>query len=292
MKIFIVILFSSCMGIAQVTLNPSNFGQPIAYTTTGYSMPNSSVPLTGTTYDFSNFAVQTPVHYTTTVPVTDYPNYQSYPNGNYCEKTIYIGGTAYAYNLYGIGVNSYSKVAMEGNLSYSLNHNLYPIPYNLPDTGTYTVITPYETYTNVKKIVITSSSPGGGISYNFLFTINPFKLIVKYGYHGTWSVGVSHFVNIYNYTPGQLDTFSTSSKKYSLYPNPTAGEFTLNWGSCFLSKNTFISIYDVMGNELQKNQIDKEEQTLSIEDYPTGVYIIKIRDDENGIEFTEKIIKN
>jgi hypothetical protein len=72
-----------------------------------------------------------------------------------------------------------------------------------------------------------------------------------------------------------------------LYPNPTTGKLTINYGQ---SKIENVEIFDVIGR-MQKATTNKQngEITIDIFHFPTGVYLVKIKT-ETGI-ITKKVIK-
>ncbi|MBH75793.1 MAG: hypothetical protein CMP68_01325 [Flavobacteriales bacterium] len=77
---------------------------------------------------------------------------------------------------------------------------------------------------------------------------------------------------------------------YDVYPNPTSSFINIS-NDELLNKETIISIYNILGENIMNLNMDKFEslKTINIENLPNGNYIIKINDGENNIY--EKIVK-
>ena len=77
---------------------------------------------------------------------------------------------------------------------------------------------------------------------------------------------------------------------FDIYPNPTSSFINIS-NNELLNKETTISIYNILGENIMNLNMDKFEslKTINIENLPNGNYIIKIDDGENNIY--EKIVK-
>tara|TARA_B100001057_G_scaffold501257_2_gene622720 strand:+ start:14729 stop:16642 length:1914 start_codon:yes stop_codon:yes gene_type:complete len=77
---------------------------------------------------------------------------------------------------------------------------------------------------------------------------------------------------------------------YDVYPNPTSSFINIS-NDELLNKESIISIYNILGENIMNLNMDKFEslKTINIENLPNGNYIIKINDGENNIY--EKIVK-
>ncbi len=77
---------------------------------------------------------------------------------------------------------------------------------------------------------------------------------------------------------------------FDIFPNPTSSFINIS-NNELLNKETNISIYNILGENIMNLNMDKFEsfKTINIENLPNGNYIIKIDDGENS--FYEKIVK-
>jgi len=76
-----------------------------------------------------------------------------------------------------------------------------------------------------------------------------------------------------------------------VYPNPVKQNITVNLHAFDLNHDVEIIIYDAIGN-LKVRTIERghESTTVSVDDFPTGLYIIKAR--QQGLSQTEKFLKD
>ena len=71
-----------------------------------------------------------------------------------------------------------------------------------------------------------------------------------------------------------------------LFPNPTAGQFTIDWPN---NESVNISVYDVTGKELLKKQLNANSQTrIDLPSYAKGIYFVNFQTQYQG--FTKKLI--
>ncbi|HWY37911.1 MAG TPA: T9SS type A sorting domain-containing protein, partial [Bacteroidia bacterium] len=86
---------------------------------------------------------------------------------------------------------------------------------------------------------------------------------------------------------GSPDIKNNLAQELLVYPNPTAGSFTLQRSS---TEPCSIYICDIMGNIiLQRNHVIEKALDLSLNEEAPGVYLIKI--ETAGKLETKKIIK-
>ena len=78
---------------------------------------------------------------------------------------------------------------------------------------------------------------------------------------------------------------SLLDKGIYLYPNPVEEELSI--GSSFQMKN--ISLYNISGQKLFENETSSHSETINLQNYPSGTYILKI-ETEAG-EVSKKFIK-
>lgn len=81
------------------------------------------------------------------------------------------------------------------------------------------------------------------------------------------------------------DNFSIGNK-ISIYPNPSTNVVNIEGNT---SSNYNIEVYDLIGKQIGSY---KNEKSIDVSNFISGIYLIKIIDLENNIESTHKIIKN
>ncbi|AOW19528.1 hypothetical protein LPB138_02025 [Urechidicola croceus] len=84
-----------------------------------------------------------------------------------------------------------------------------------------------------------------------------------------------------------IDDYELSSK-ISIYPNPTRG--LLNIKIANLSSDYTIEIFNIQGKVVLSKSMKQSEETVNIENLPTGVYLLKTQ--INDKVYTQKIIKH
>ena len=75
----------------------------------------------------------------------------------------------------------------------------------------------------------------------------------------------------------------------SVYPNPTVSVLSLDVKNNSF-KNLYYQLIDMNGRLLKNEKIKTETTTISMEGYPSAVYLLKIIDDSKNVK-TFKIIK-
>ncbi|MFK5877894.1 MAG: T9SS type A sorting domain-containing protein [Flavobacteriaceae bacterium] len=81
----------------------------------------------------------------------------------------------------------------------------------------------------------------------------------------------------------------SSLENIQIYPNPTIDFVNINFGE--LGTYT-ISIFNNLGKELKTIKTNKAKQQVSFENYADGVYIILIKNSQNQLYKTFKLIKS
>jgi ELWxxDGT repeat protein len=71
--------------------------------------------------------------------------------------------------------------------------------------------------------------------------------------------------------------FFKTGDAFSLYPNPNNGTFTLETTSD--SKNSKVSVYDVMGRAVYQSQISNSKFQITL-NQPNGIYVVKLQLDD------------
>ena len=76
-----------------------------------------------------------------------------------------------------------------------------------------------------------------------------------------------------------MDITSYDLGKVKIYPNPSTGIFTLDWGT----KNTTASldVYNINGQGLMHEKVlNQTSKTIDISHFTNGLYFILVKDDE------------
>ena len=84
--------------------------------------------------------------------------------------------------------------------------------------------------------------------------------------------------------------------QFSLYPNPTFNQFTIDVTSRMkVSEKYIIEVYDVLGNKIITKEEALSEGTSSIkldlQDNNVGIYLVRLLDQENRFIYSERVIK-
>ena len=98
---------------------------------------------------------------------------------------------------------------------------------------------------------------------------------------GVWKKSLSEIVT-------GIDESKTENRIY-IYPNPCNDILHFSASGIKNYQNTYISVYDVLGNLVIKNKIMNSQSELNISELSKGVYFIKIENTDNNI--TTKFIK-
>jgi hypothetical protein len=101
-------------------------------------------------------------------------------------------------------------------------------------------------------------------------------------YNGACGAPISNIINI-----SLLDVAEMQKSQMHIYPNPTTGLVTIDWGG--ISVTSSVEVYNAVGQVvLQQNVIDKKETVLDLATFANGVYFLKVKE-ENGKAGTVKI---
>jgi Secretion system C-terminal sorting domain len=300
---FVSALLLSFICFAQPVLNASDFGASYSATTSVADNTGLTPGLSGANrvWDFSSISLS-PLGTVTKVAVSTAPFASTFPTANYCNTFNYFGSTGYEIDK--ISSTSFEVLGIinSGLVESNFNANSvkvlqFPFTFNTTFTDTYqelndsapttivvtydaygTLIMPYGTFTNVirRKLV-----ENGLTTYDWIKT-NPFSFILTADFTSGGTLTA--------YQPNTLSIFKqTKTKNFSIYPNPTNGDFTIS-NSTF-AKGILI-LYDTLGKVVFTSVLDNEMLIVSTNDLPSGLYFLKISNSENQIVHSEKILKN
>ena len=121
--------------------------------------------------------------------------------------------------------------------------------------------------------------------------------------NGTWTLSVSDFFNVDTGTLNSwfvqvcTDTYALSNPSigftdFSVYPNPSKGNFTIEFTSNTTSNNKVkVSVYDISGRLILDTNFENStifNQNINLDNAQSGIYLLTVTDGE--IKETRKIV--
>lgn len=104
-------------------------------------------------------------------------------------------------------------------------------------------------------------------------------------YMSTWITNRLNYLDTKFNEQCTMNVSDFSTQKINIYPNPTSDYLYFN----FIENQSFtISVYDVQGKKLLEEKIENPNQRLSVSSLSSGIYLVKIKSENNSQ--TEKII--
>lgn len=76
---------------------------------------------------------------------------------------------------------------------------------------------------------------------------------------------------------------------YSVYPNPARNMISLN---CINTSEKVITIYNVLGEQVNKVTSRTRTNTINVSQFPSGLYFINVKETASGANTTLKFVKN
>ncbi len=307
MKKIIILILSISFNfsiLAQPVLTaddfPENFtANAFRASTTGF---NNGLAGENQIWDYSSIVI-TPTNYSmSVVPTSSVPFGTLIPTGNFTYE--FNDNGLLSYNIHNLNSGSLEFLAYTETSSfqnYSGNSYIifqFPYTFGANFTDTYqsssssqintvnsvydafgTLITPFGIFTNVIRQKTISNS--GNVSYNWMST-NPFHIILQ----GNFEDQIVYF-----WQSNNLFVEDFKIKPYSIYPNPTNDDFSIkNLNNS--NKEVTITVFDGFGKAILKSQnTENDLETISLKNYASGLYFVKISDKNNKLIYSEKIIK-
>lgn len=299
MRNYYFLLFGFCLSaFCQPVLTSADFDQDVhyvAHTSDFYNvsgfLPTSAV--------FSNPKEVTNYQNSISIPVSSVPNATNFAVATSAIRYTDDSGKVF-YTLFETTDLLHRAIATgDDNSITPINETKYIFPFQLNDVCAYgkyetyvNVNTPYGNYSNV--IRLHSEEIFADYSHKDVYTfitINPYKVIAEayiYGGNGgsaAWGV-------VYEYLPYVLSNEKFEMNSFSIFPNPTISDITIIRQNN-LNVESFASVYDVLGKALiTKQKLKGDHLNITLKDFSSGLYIVKITNKENQVLQTKKIIKN
>jgi hypothetical protein len=104
---------------------------------------------------------------------------------------------------------------------------------------------------------------------------------------GNYSGGVSLFYGDTNVTTGMIDQQQVLS--FSVFPNPANENIVIKTEQFDHGKQIFI-VHDLSGKEILRREISSQQTTISVADFPAGMYICTLQDEKGFIANSKLII--
>lgn len=311
-SIIILLLLNNLITYAQPVLNDSDFNS--YYNLNIYSaatdIPALSAGNSGAnvTWDFSTMTATFDGTFST-VSAASTPYAADFPNANFAYKIISAGAPDY-YEYFNRTASTFEKLGSKDSdytdqlIDTSIIFN-FPYNYQSTFTDTYanaqdppggytititydgygTLITPYDTHTNVIRRKSVEVDGNGTYTDYTWYTTNPAKIVMAMGFYDNPTDNqFSNYTQFLSSTNLSINE-NKKSNFVSIYPNPTNSILNLDLSNKIgINK---ILVIDITGKTvLQQNQNTSQ---INVEKLAKGLYVIEIYS-ENG-KFSNKFIK-
>jgi len=67
----------------------------------------------------------------------------------------------------------------------------------------------------------------------------------------------------------------------SLYPNPVKTNLTIHFNN-IAGQSKFFEVYDIQGKLMAASKTSEDIKNLNTEEYPSGIYIVKVRTEKSN----------
>jgi len=116
---------------------------------------------------------------------------------------------------------------------------------------------------------------------NYWYATNPLRLLMKGNLED--GGGADYYGAIV------LATQNQTKEAFQLYPNPTTGIFCISGTA---TETLSIKVYDTVGKQVWQNENYVLNSTVDLKECSSGIYFVKIDDNNGNLISTQKIIKN
>jgi Secretion system C-terminal sorting domain len=306
----LIILLINLSIFAQPELNISDIN-PLSISLNNFSASSTTILVGGAganqTWNFSGLTL-TPQGLQSTNSVLTAPFSNNFPAANFFINSVSNNSNNFGY--YNLSNNKLEIIGGSSATGLTITYAnpatifVFPFTYNTVINDTYqtnfdtspvisirtydaygTLTTAFGTYSNVMRFKQVNSNDNS-TNYTWI-KLNPYQELLSASTN-TANITINYNVknnNVLATNPNILND------NFAIFPNPTNGEFTIK-NIDFSNNETFVNVYDVLGNQIIKNEkIDSNSKILNISDFATGLYFIKIVDNNNSILYSDKIIK-
>ncbi|HWY99191.1 MAG TPA: T9SS type A sorting domain-containing protein, partial [Bacteroidia bacterium] len=106
-----------------------------------------------------------------------------------------------------------------------------------------------------------------------------------------WNGGYND--DYYEYTPPatlfeSVNTINKGQASVQLFPNPTAGMFTLSVQN--VSEKTEVEIYDISGQKIYQSGLDQAQTQINLSNEPAGIYLYRVYTKSGAVVSSGKLI--
>ncbi len=290
---FIILLIIGYMGFSQPVLNETNFPQTysanaLRATTSGFTNGPSGMNVV---WDYSAIPFVTTNYSMSLVPTITTPAAAAFPASNYCYR-FNDNGTIF-YNYYNLSANAmeYLGYDYDGIINPFINTSTFlefPYQYNSVITDIYqnfgstiirtavrtydgygTLKTPFGDFTNV----IRQKEVGDFGTVYYWMTTNPYQIVLS----GNFTEPTILF-----YQPTILANQQQNAVEFSVYPNPTAGEFAING---YTLETISVTVYNSLGQGVFNDPAYQIGSEINLNACAKGLYFISATDQNNTLLF-------
>ncbi len=303
----IILLFvGSFIAKAQPVLNATDFETELSMTVYSGNPSGLSPGDAGAnqTWNFSGLTLNTDIVTMNRVEKSTAPNYNDFPNSNYCLKFT-IDNNDMQYLFLNLSNTSFENMGHSSrldntttfvNTKYPDTEMIYQFPYtynkeisdsyqiNSQNPTSFTTVydaygtltTPFGTYTNVIRVKTTQ---GTSVSYSWYQT-KPFSFVMGGDFTDRG------YINVYKNTTGLGVNPIEPSKAMAVFPNPTHAELNVQ----LPAQQTLdrVAISDVTGKIVLKQ--DQNLNQINVSHLANGLYFIEVH--SGNEKFLTKFIKN
>lgn len=134
-------------------------------------------------------------------------------------------------------------------------------------------------------VAVQSSVNGGRRTFCFSYSLADLQ---DGQYPNTRNELMHRILEFFDMPTSVPDRGNLANNVYSIYPNPAYDRFTIR-ATGDLSRNVTMTIYSMDGRQIESRQLTEPTTIVNVSDLPTGVYILKVRDNHN--EQVVKVLK-
>ncbi len=308
MNKILLLSFFYCYCFAQPVLNASDINS-ISNNYIMYSSESTLIPVSASgsnqVWDYSSLPLTFDVGRSEEV-VTSAPLSGNFPAANFFIRSLQnVQNADYIYEIYNLNSTKQETLGLTANnvqiLSYSNPSTVFvfPFTYGATFTDTYsanggvntntitkiydaygTLTTSFGTTTDVMRI---KEVDGVYTEYKWI-ALSPFRELMT-----------AYLINdlLQYYGVNEITTLNTNTATlaadFKIYPNPTRDfiriENTIN------RKGSFITIYDLLGNEIIKEPYHIKNKEINLSNIAKGMYFVIITNSENIVLHSSKFLK-